>query len=288
MKRERSYIVIIAVTLMLVFYTVFFIYPLTVSVIGSFFNWNPLGGSQSFIGFDNYTRMVRDPLFLESLYNTFYFAILVVIGRMTLGLLIALGLYSIKKYQEVLRTLYFLPVIMPMVSVALVWEWMYDPRIGLINMGLASFGIVGPNWLTDTDLAMNSVIVMTIWKDLGYAVIIIMAGLLNVPKSQIEAAQIDGAKYTQIVKNVLIPSIKPTLIFVLITSIISYFQAFTQIFIMTEGGPGSSTYVLAYMIYNNAFNNFEFGYASALATTLFIIIMIITFIQFKLTRGKNE
>lgn len=288
MKKERSYLVIVAVTLMIGFYMVFFVYPLAVSILGSFFDWNPLSGSQSFIGLDNYTRMLNDPLFAESLYNTFYFAILVVVGRVGLGLIIALALYSIKRYQEVLRTLYFLPVIMPMVSVALVWEWMYDPRIGLINMMLATFGIVGPNWLTDADLAMNSVIIMTIWKDLGYAVIIIMAGLLNVPKSQIEAAQIDGAKYWQVVRKVLVPSIKPTLIFVLITSVISYFQAFTQIFIMTEGGPGSSTHVLAYLIYNSAFKNFEFGYASALATTLFIIIMIITFIQFKITGGSNE
>lgn len=288
MKKEKSYVVIISVTLMIGFYLTFFLYPLIISILGSFTDWNPLSGSQSFIGLDNYTRMLSDPLFFESLYNTFYFAILVVAGRLVLGFIIALALYSIKRYQSILRTFYFLPVIMPMVSVALVWEWMYDPRIGLINMMLAAFGIVGPNWLTDADLAMNSVIVMTIWKDLGYAVIIIMAGLLNVPRSQLEAAQIDGAKYWQIVRKILIPSIKPTLIFVLITSIISYFQAFTQIFIMTDGGPGSSTHVLAYLIYNNAFGNFEFGYASALATTLFIIIMIITFIQFKLVGGNDE
>ncbi len=285
---KKSRVVKIAVTLMVVFYTIFFVYPLLVSIVGSFFDWNPLNGSQAFIGIDNYVRMINDPLFIESLYNTFYFAIVVVIGRLSLGFLIALALYSITRYQELLRTFYFLPVIMPMVSVALVWEWMYDPRIGLINMFLATFGIVGPNWLSDTSLAMNSVIIMTIWKDLGYAVIIIMAGLLNVPKSQIEAAHIDGAKYWQVVKNVLIPAIKPTLIFVLITSIISYFQAFTQIFIMTEGGPGSSTTVIAYLIYNSAFNNFEFGYASALATTLFGIIMVITYFQLKLTRGKDE
>ncbi|WOO86729.1 sugar ABC transporter permease [Mollicutes bacterium LVI A0039] len=288
MKKERSYIVIIAVTLMCSFYLLFFVYPLVVSILGSFFDWNPLSGSQSFIGLDNYSRMISDPLFSESLYNTFYFAICVVIGRVGLGLLIALALYSIKRYQEVLRTMYFLPVIMPMVSVALVWEWMYDPRIGLINMFLAAFGVVGPNWLTDAGLAMNSVIIMTVWKDLGYAVIILMAGLLNVDNSQIEAAQIDGAKYWQVVRKILIPSIKPTLIFVLITSVISYFQAFTQIFIMTEGGPGSSTHVLAYLIYNSAFKNFEFGYASALATTLFVIIMIITFIQFKIIGGRDE
>lgn len=288
MKKEKSVIVIISVVLMLAFYLIFFFYPLIVSILGSFKEWNPINGTEAFIGLDNYKRMFSDPLFSESLYNTFYFAILVVIGRVGLGLLIALGLYSIKKYQGILRTFYFLPVIMPMVSVALVWEWMYDPRIGLINMFLAMFGIVGPNWLTDTDLAMNSVIMMTVWKDVGYAVVIIMAGLLNVDNSQIEAAEIDGAKYWQVVKNILIPSIKPTLIFVLITSVISYFQAFTQIFIMTEGGPGSSTHVLAYLIYNSAFKNFEFGYASALATTLFVIIMIITFIQFKIIGGENE
>lgn len=288
MKKEKSLIVIIAVILMVGFYLIFFTYPLLVSMFGSFTDWNPLSGTQTFIGLSNYNRMLQDPLFFESLFNTFYFAILVVIGRVGLGFIIALALYSIKRYQSVLRTFYFLPVIMPMVSVALVWEWMYDPRIGLINMFLAAFGIVGPNWLTDADLAMNSVIIMTIWKDVGYAVIIIMAGLLNVPKSHIEAAQIDGAKYWQIVRKILIPTIKPTLVFVLITSVISYFQAFTQIFIMTEGGPGSSTHVLAYLIYNSAFDNFEFGYASALATTLFIIIMIITFIQFKVVGGSDE
>lgn len=281
-------IIYTAVALMVGFYSIFFFYPLVISIIGSFMDWNPLNGTFNFAGLENYTRMMGDPVFKEAFFNTLYFTTVVVILRASLAFGIALLLYNVYKFSSIFRSSFFLPVIMPIVSVAIIWEWMYDPRIGLINTALAAFGIVGKNWLADTSTAMNSVILMTVWKDVGYAVIIFLAGLLNMPTSVLEAAKIDGASYFRTVTQIIVPMMKPTVIFILITSLISYFQAFTQIFIMTEGGPGTSTYVISYMIYNEAFKNFNFGYGSALSTVLFIIIIIVTFVQLKVMKGLDD
>jgi len=156
-------------------------------------------------------------------------------------------------------------------------------------MILAAFGIVGKNWLMDKTLAMPAVIFMTAWKDVGYAVVIFMAALMNIPKSLYEAASIDGANGYKSFRHITVPMLKPTIIFIVITSLISYFQSFVQIFVMTEGGPGTATYVISYMIYNEAFENYRFGYASALSVILFIIILLITAIQLKvLSRGDES
>ncbi len=170
---------------------------------------------------------------------------------------------------------------MPLIAVSIVWKWLYHPRIGLLNMLLAAFGIVGKNWLTSPDLSMPSIIAMTIWKDVGYTTIIFMAALLNVPAVLYEAAKIDGAKPFNIFTKITIPLVKPTIVFIVITSIISYFQSFIQIMIMTNGGPNNQTHVISLLIFKEAFTKYRFGYASSLSMVLFVIIMIVTFVQLK-------
>ncbi|RCW55357.1 carbohydrate ABC transporter permease [Halanaerobium sp. ST460_2HS_T2] len=281
---QKALIILVSI-LMISFYSVFSIGPMIYAFVGSFANWNPIKDTFQFIQFNNYIHLFNNPLFWTSLKNTIYFVVVVVTGRVVLGFLIALGLNSIKKYKSMMRSLYFLPVIMPIVAVALVWKWLYDPNIGFFQMLLSAFGITNVKFLFDKDLALPSIMLMTIWKDVGYAVIIFLAGLMDVPQSIIEASEIDGANKRQQLWNIIIPTLKPTLIFVIITSIISYFQTFTQIFIMTKGGPGTSTHVLLYMIYREAFQYYRFGYASAITVCLFIVIMIVTFIQFKIMKG---
>jgi multiple sugar transport system permease protein len=284
MASQKALIILVSV-LMISFYSVFSIGPMIYAFVGSFADWNPIKDTFQFIQFNNYIHLFNNPLFWKSLKNTIYFVAVVVTGRVVLGFLIALGLNSIRKYKSMMRSLYFLPVIMPIVAVALVWKWLYDPNIGFFQMVLSAFGITNVKFLFDKDLALPSIMLMTIWKDVGYAVIIFLAGLMDVPQSIIEASEIDGANKRQQLWNIIIPTLKPTLIFVIITSIISYFQTFTQIFIMTKGGPGTSTHVLLYMIYREAFQYYRFGYASAITVCLFIVIMIVTFIQFKIMKG---
>ena len=284
MASQRALVILVSV-LMILFYSIFSIGPMIYAFVGSFANWNPIKDTFQFISFNNYIHLFNNPLFWTSLKNTIYFVAVVVTGRVVLGFIIALGLNSIRKHKSFMRSLYFLPVIMPIVAVALVWKWLYDPNIGFFQMVLSAFGITNVKFLFDKDLALPSIMLMTIWKDVGYAVIIFLAGLMDVPQSIIEASEIDGANKRQQLWNIIIPTLRPTLIFVIITSIISYFQAFTQIFIMTKGGPGTSTHVLLYLIYREAFQYYRFGYASAITVCLFIVIMIVTFIQFKIMKG---
>ncbi len=285
---QRNLMIIIAMSGLLIYNIMFFIGPLIYSLYGSFLEWNPIVGEKSWIGIENYKQIYRSPIFRTSLGNTIYFTTACVILKTLLGLLLAVLINAIIKFKSTIRGIYFLPVIMPLVAVSIVWEWIYHPRIGLLNMLLAAFGITGQNWLTDPNLALPSVIAMTVWKDVGYATIIFIAAILNVSQEVYEAAKIDGANAVQVFRKITIPLVKPTIIFILVTSIISYFQSFIQIMIMTEGGPNNSTSVISLLIFNEAFTKYRFGYASALSMVLFVIIMIITYLQFKLAKaGEN-
>lgn len=278
---QKRLMIILAMGGLILFNIIFFIVPLVWGIAGSFYDWNPLTNENNFIGLSNYEEAFLSPIFKESLLNTVVFTVVTVALRTSLGLLFAVMINATTKGKQVIRSMYFLPVIMPLVAVAIVWKWLYHPRIGLLNMILAMFGIVGPNWLADPNLAMGSVIIMSVWKDVGYAIIIFMAAILNVDKSVYEASDIDGATKSQQFFKITIPLVKPTIIFIVITSLISYFQSFIQIMIMTQGGPNNKTNVISYLIFSEAFRNYRFGYASAISVILFVIIMIVTFIQFK-------
>lgn len=274
--------------LVLLYYVVLFVYPLLIAVIRSFYNWNPLKGTQAFTGVDNYVNLFKHPIFAVSLKNTIVFTTFAVAGRVLLSLVIALGLVAITKGRNLLRSTFFLPVIMPIVATSIIWVWVYHPNSGLLNMFLQAFGIGKQLFLKSPTQALPSVIAMVIWKDVGYSVIIFTAGLLGVPLSLKEAAWIDGASKTQVFKAVTLPSIMPTFTFVLITAMIGYFQSFVEIFIMTGGGPGTATYVISYLIFNEAFKGFNFGYASAISVILFTLITLITVIQLKVLQKGNE
>ncbi len=280
--------IIIAMSGLLIYNIMFFIGPLIYSLYGSFLEWNPIIGEKSWIGIGNYKQIFKSPIFRTSLGNTIYFTTACVILKTFLGLVLAVLINAIIKFKSTIRGIYFLPVIMPLVAVSIVWEWIYHPRIGLLNMLLAAFGITGQNWLTDPNLALPSVIAMTVWKDVGYATIIFIAAILNVSQEVYEAAKIDGANAVQVFRKITIPLVKPTVIFILVTSIISYFQSFIQIMIMTEGGPNNSTSVISLLIFNEAFTKYRFGYASALSMVLFVIIMVITYLQFKLAKDGDK
>lgn len=287
-RRSADWFVLIGFLMIILYYGFLFVYPLSAGVVKSLFDWNPLKGVEEFTGFKNYTDLFQNPVFYVSLKNTVIYTAVAVTGRVALSLLIALGLVSITRGRDFLRGTYFLPVIMPIVAVSIIWLWVYHPQSGLLNMFLDMFGVSRQLFLKSPSQALYAVIAMVIWKDVGYSVIIFTAGLLGVPKDQKEAARIDGAGRFQIFKNVTFPAITPTFTFVLITAMIGYFQSFVEIFILTKGGPGTTTYVLSYLIFHEAFKVFNFGYAAAISVILFMLITLITIIQLRWFKEGNE
>ena len=274
----------IVVIAMVIFFTVFLIVPIGIAFVGSFHEWNPLSGTYNFLGLENYKEVFTSELFGKSMINTVIFSVVVIIFRVGLGLGIACAINSaLIKCKSLYRAIYYMPVVTPMVAVAFVWKFMYNPQIGTINQ---IFGL-DVNWLMNPKTALLAVMIMTIWKDFGYAVVMFMAGLLSLPADAMEAAKVDGASSWQTFRYVTLPLLKPMTLFVVITSIISYIQAYVQILIMTEGGPGTATYLASYIIYDEAFVKYNFGYASALSFVLFVITAVFTWLSFRVS-GKQD
>lgn len=274
----------IVVVSMVIFFSVFLVIPIGIAFAGSFHEWNPLSGTYNFLGLKNYIDVFKSELFHTSVLNTFIFSVIVIIFRVGLGLAIAYAIYStLIKRKSFFRTIYYMPVVTPMVAVAFVWKFMYNPQIGTINE-IFNLDI---NWLMNPKTALLAVMLMTIWKDFGYAVVMFIAGLHSIPTTALEAAKVDGANTWQVFRYVTLPLLKPMTLFVVITSIISYIQAYVQILIMTEGGPGTSTYLASYIIYDEAFVKYNFGYASALSFVMFVVTAALTGLSFKVS-GSDE
>ena len=274
----------ITVTGMLLFYTVFLLVPIGIAFAGSFHEWNPLSGIYRFNGIENYVSVFTSALFGKSMLNTLIFSVVVIFFRVGLGLAIAIAIYpNLIKHKSFFRAIYYMPVVTPMVAVAFVWKFLYNPQIGAINQILG----LDINWLMNPKTALLAIMIMTIWKDFGYAVVMFMAGLYSLPSDAMEAARVDGASSWQTFKYLTLPLLKPMTLFVVITSIISYIQAYVQVLILTEGGPGTATYLSSYIIYNEAFVKYNFGYASAMSFVLFVITAVFTWLSFRVS-GDSE
>lgn len=274
----------LTVTGMIIFYVVFLLVPIGIDFAGSFHEWNPLSGIYRFTGIENYVNVFTSALFGKAMLNTLIFSVVVIFFRVGLGLAIAVAIYStLVKHKSFFRAVYYMPVVTPMVAVAFVWKFLYNPQIGSINQILG----LDINWLMNPKTALIAIMVMTIWKDFGYAVVMFMAGLYSLPSDAMEAAKVDGASSWQTFKYLTLPLLKPMTLFVVITSIISYIQAYVQVLILTEGGPGTATYLSSYIIYNEAFVKYNFGYASAMSFVLFVITAVFTWLSFRVS-GDSE
>lgn len=244
----------------------------------SFTDWNLLTSAQ-FVGFKNYISLFKDATFWSALRNTVAFIIGYLPSVMIFGLLIALLLNSKIKFKTLFRGIYFLPVVTSWVAVSLVWKWLLNGQYGLINYFLSLMGIHGPSWLTDPKTAMIAVIITSVWKDIGFIMVLYLGGLQNISPSLYEAAELDGANMWHSFWNVTLPGLRPTTFFVVMISLINSFQVFDQVNIMTGGGPGNATNVMVQNIYNSAFNFFEMGRASAMSWILFLIIFGVSLVQ---------
>ncbi|MCJ7841286.1 sugar ABC transporter permease [Lederbergia sp. NSJ-179] len=257
----------------------FSLIPLGFALVLSFMNWDGFG-AKTFASLNNFIGQFQNPVFWKALRNTALYTILFVPVGITISLLLAIMLNNIKG-KEIYRVFYFMPVVTSSVSVGVIWMWILNGDFGILNQALAAIGIQGPLWLTDTRWVMISIAMLSIWWQVGYNMVIFLAGLQGVSKSYYEAAQIDGASKIQQFRHITLPLISPTTFFVSIMAIIGSFQVFDQAFVMTNGGPAKASYTLVYHIYETAFINFRMGESSAAAMILFVIILIFTLIQFK-------
>jgi len=250
----------------------------------SFTEWdsaNPI----VFVGLKNFGRLFKDETFKISLFNTFYYAIVSVPFTIVFSLLLAIVLNKKIKKVELFRAVFFFPYITSLVAVAVVWNMLYHPTMGPINQILMSLGVKNPpGWTSSVEWAMPAIIIVNIWRNMGYYMVMYLAGLQTIPKELYEAATVDGANRWDKFKKITLPMLTPTTFFVSIMLTISCFKVFDLINVMTDGGPGRATNVLVYHIYNQAFLNFKFGYSSAIAMVLFAIVLIITIIQFRMEK----
>ena len=297
-SRRRTLEVLWAYTFLapaLIFFLVLVVWPMIHALIISFHKWWLLPSEKPFVGIANYAAALRDPLTLKSLKVTLLYTVAVVPigGALSLGLALILNNRQIRALGF-FRTVYFIPVITTWAAVGFIWRWLFEPSFGLVNTALGLLGVTGPGWLVSPNWALPAIIMTSIWKGMGYNMVIFLAGLQNVPRQYYEAAQIDGANIWQCFWKITLPLLNAVLVFVIVTSIISSFQVFTPIIIMTKvggagaGGPLDTTRVLVYHIYDLAFRRGNVGFASAVAFILFAMVMIVTVIHLRLVQREVE
>lgn len=244
----------------------------------SLHQWNLLS-PMKWVGLANYAHLLQDPEAQRAFFNTFYYIIgylpLVYIG----GLGLAIALNAAIPLRNFLRGIYFLPVVTSWIVVALVWRWLLNPSVGIVNYLLGLVGIDGPGWWTDPTWAMPSIILASAWKDLGFVMIILLAGLQGIPEDLYEAARMDGAGWWSRLFNVTLPMLSPTTFFVVVISLINGFQVFDQVYAMTGGGPAGASEVVVQKVYDLTFRYSQAGMASALSWLLFLLILIVTIVQ---------
>ncbi len=255
-----------------------------VSFLMSFTHWDIIS-SPEWIWLENYITLWQSDLFWEVVWNTVYFILLAVPLSVVASLALALAANTTLKGIVFFRTAYFLPVVSSMIAVALVWSWIYNPEYGLLNYLLdLFFGIRGPAWLDSTSWALPAMVIVTVWKGLGYSMVIFLAGLQNIPQELYHAATIDGAGVWKKFRHITLPMLSPTTFFVLVITLINSFQVFEQTYVLTKGGPANSTLTMSYYIYQNAFQFFQMGKAAALSYVLFAAIFVVTLVQFRIQK----
>jgi len=265
----------------LVIFTTFILFPVFFSFYLSFQKWNMFSAEASFVGLDNYIRLFQNPDFWQVLKNTAIYTIGTVPLNMAMALAVAYVLNKKIAGKKFLRTAFFAPVIISPVAAAVIWRWIYDPNFGLMNYTIGLIGIDSINWLNDPTAAMFALIIMGVWKTFGINMVLFSAGLAGIPEQYYEAAEIDGASWWSKFWNITIPLLTPTTFFIMVMSMITSFQVFDIVYVLTQGGPLGSTKVLVFYVYEQAFQFFEMGYASAISYILFAVLFVLTMIQVK-------
>jgi multiple sugar transport system permease protein len=280
LKRREAIAAYIFLLPFLIFFTVFVGRAVITAVQLSFYDYQVLRPVRPYVGLENYQELFNDDVWWTALRNTVLFTLLTVTGTTIVALLAANAVTQPIKGQGFFRVLLYMPTLFSVGAVGLIWVWLLNSQFGVINYGLSFFGIRPINWLGDPNLVIPALSLTTIWWGFGFPMLIFIAGLQGIPESLYEAARIDGASGTQIFFRITLPLLRPTILFVTVTGVISHFQAFGQPFIMTAGGPGRSSYTVIFYLYEVAWRAFRMGYGAAVAVALAIIISSITIVQF--------
>lgn len=270
----------------------FFLLPILASLLLSFTDFDIYAvadpGNTRFVWLRNYSRLLADPIFWKALGNTFFFVVLGVPLTVAVSLGSALLVNArLVRFRGLFRTIYFVPVVTSMVAVATVWRYLYHPRFGLINAALAFLGVPAIDWLGDPRWAMPAIVLMAVWKNFGFNMIIFVAGLQAIPESLYEAARIDGANAWQRFRYVTLPMLGPTFFFVGVMTMIGYFQLFAEPYVMTRGGPLNATLSIALLMYREGFTWWNLGYSAAVAFVLFLIIGLVSILQWAAKRERG-
>lgn len=270
----------------LVVFSVFILFPILFSFYLSFQQWNMFGGAPTFVGLDNYARMAQDPEFWAVFSNTAVYTIGTVPLNMALALAAAFALTKKIRGRKFLRVAFFTPVIISWVSAAVIWRWVFDPSLGLANYLLEAVGLPSVNWMNEPSAAMAAIIIVGVWKTFGINMVLFEAGLSGIPEHYYEAAEIDGANGWHKFWKITVPLLSPTTLFILVLSMIGSFQVFDLVYVLTYGGPLGETKVLVFYLYEQAFQFFDMGYASAVAYVLFAVLFVLTLIQVRFFRQQ--
>jgi len=269
---------------LLILIAIFIYWPLVYSMYLSFFDWNFVRPDKEFVGFGNFTRLPDDPRFIRALWGTLFYTVTLVPLQVFLPLGLALMLWPIRKsrLQDSYRAMLFSPTIIAYSVAAVMWLWIFNPNHGVLNKVLVEFGFDRVRWLSDRDTAIWAIVIVATWKTLGFHMLLYLAALEGVPKDYIEAAQLDGANNWQIMRSIRFPLITPTFFFVLVTTVISVNDdVFGAINVLTDGGPFDSTTNIIYYLYQQGFQFFQIGAASAVAVIVFVATCLLTWVQFK-------
>lgn len=287
MWQERSAYLFIAPGLIV--FSIFTVAALIFAFYLTFHEWSIIQPDKPFVGLDNYRTMLHDPDFRTAVFNTAYFTLGSVPISMAIGLMLALLLNQPLRFRSLFRTMYFLPVVTPFVVTALLWKWLYNGEFGLFNYYLLKTHLIDQPllWLSSQNLAMPAVILMSIWGGVGFSMVIYLAGLQAIPDELYESARLDGAGPIGRLWYITIPMLAPTTLFLLVIGIISSFQIFTQIYVMTSGGPLNKTTTVVYYIWEWMFKFYDMGYASTLAMGLFVLLLGVTILQLRLYRKAD-
>ena len=266
-------------------FLVFTIVPVLASLVLSLYSW-PLTGKATFTGLENYILLLtKDTTFHSAVYNTLYFVAAYVPLNIAVALGVAVWLQGYGRGRRLLRVVFFVPVLTPLVADAVVWSLLYTNRNGLIDSVIHGvFGVQGPEWLSDPKWAMPAIVIMSVWQGFGYNMLLFTAGIHAVPQTYYDAGRVDGASKWRLFRSITIPLISPSLFFGIMLTVITSFQVFTQVYVLTNGGPGTSSTTLVYWLFEKGFNDYAMGYASAIAWVLFLIVIILTIIQLRLQR----
>lgn len=269
----------------------FVFWPMVYSAIMSFFDWDPLKGA-SFTGLKNYIKLAKDDLWWDSVINTLYYIVLNVPLIIVFALMMSEVVVSFVKrspvLSKVLRSTYFLPSVLSLVATSIAWRYMMNTNTGSINGILVKLGLDPVGWFTNADIAMLSIVIITIWRWAGYYMVMLVAGRMGISEEYYEAASIDGASRSRQFFSITLPLLRPILYVIALMSIIGSFQEFDLFYMITSGGPGTSTYVTGYYLYQSAFFSRKMGYACAMAVILFIFVFLLTLAQSKLSNRLGE